>query len=79
MPINRGSLIESLLAHARRNRSKIGVSVEIVMEKFIRRQNVENYRRRLSATTDDVERQQLLKLLREEEQKQKDAGDLERK
>ena len=49
------------------------------MEKFIRRQNVEHYRRRLTATRDDVERQQLLKLLQEEEQKQKDAGDLEKK
>ena len=76
--MNLGSLIESLLAQRRRNGCKIGVSVEIAMEKFIRRQNVEHYRRRLLAATDDVERQQLFKLLQEEEQKQKDAGDFEK-
>ena len=45
------------------------------MERFVRRQNVEHYRRLLETTTDEGERQRILKLLEEALQKQKDAGD----
>jgi hypothetical protein len=39
------------------------------MEKFIHRQNLEHYRKLLAETTDEVKRQTLLKLLTEEEAK----------
>jgi hypothetical protein len=45
------------------------------IDAFIRRQNVERYRHLLETTTDKVLRQQLLKLLAEELQRQKDSGD----
>lgn len=45
------------------------------MDRFIRRENVRHYRERLKNVTDEVERQHILKLLAEEQQKQKDAGD----
>ena len=45
------------------------------MEKFIRRHNVEHFRHLLETITNEKERQTILKLLEEEEQKQKDAGD----
>jgi hypothetical protein len=45
------------------------------MDRFVRRQNVERYRHMLETVTDEVERQQILKLLDEEQQKQNDAGD----
>jgi hypothetical protein len=45
------------------------------MDKFIRSQNVERYRRLLERVTEDSDRQQVINLLAEEQQKQKDAGD----
>jgi hypothetical protein len=45
------------------------------MEPFIRRHNVEHYRRLLETITDEKQRQLIVKLLEEERQKQKDAGD----
>ena len=45
------------------------------MERFIRSQNVERYRRLLERVTDEIDRQQIINLLAEERQKQKDAGD----
>jgi hypothetical protein len=41
----------------------------------LRRQNVERYRHLLEGVTQEPERQRILKLLAEEQQKQKDAGD----
>jgi len=45
------------------------------MDRFIRRENVRHYRELLKTTKDEAERQRILKLLAEEQQKQKDAGD----
>jgi hypothetical protein len=45
------------------------------MERFIRRENVRHYRDLLKRVTDQAERQRILKLLQEEQQKQADAGD----
>jgi len=45
------------------------------MDRFVRRENVKHYRELLKTVNDEAERQQLLKLLAEEQQKQKDAGD----
>ena len=45
------------------------------MERFIRRQNVEHYRHLLETVTDKKERERILKLLEEEQQKQQAAGD----
>jgi hypothetical protein len=45
------------------------------MDRFIRAQNVQHYRRLLERATEETDRKQLLTLLAEEEQKQKDAGD----
>ena len=45
------------------------------MERFIRCQNVERYRRLLERVTEEPDRQTILNLLPEELQKQKDAGD----
>jgi len=45
------------------------------MERFVRRQNVLRYRRLLEAVADEDERHRILRLLAEEKQKQKDAGD----
>jgi hypothetical protein len=42
---------------------------------FISRHNIERYEHLLETTTDQVERQRILKLLTEERQKQQDAGD----
>ena len=42
---------------------------------FIRRENVKHYRRLLEAITDESERQKILRLLAEEQNKQRDAGD----
>jgi hypothetical protein len=39
------------------------------MEKFIHRQNLEHYRKLLAETTDEVKQQTLLKLLADEEAK----------
>jgi hypothetical protein len=46
------------------------------MERFVRRQNVEHYRQLLESVIDESERQRILRLLAEEQQKQKDAGDV---
>jgi hypothetical protein len=45
------------------------------MDRFIRRENIKHYRELLKTANDDAECQQLLKLLAEEQQKQKAAGD----
>ena len=47
------------------------------MDQFVRSQNVERYRRLLERerVTDELNRQQIINLLAEERQKQKDAGD----
>ena len=45
--------------------------------KFTRRQNVERYRRLLKTATDEARRNYLGRLIVEEQQKQKDAGDSE--
>ena len=45
------------------------------MERFIRRENVKHYQELLNRAKDEAERQQILKLLAEERQKQKEAGD----
>ena len=49
--------------------------MERFVERFIRRQNVAHYRKLLETVTDEKERERILKLLNEEQQKQKDAGD----
>jgi hypothetical protein len=45
------------------------------MGEFVRSQNVMRYRRLLERVTDESDRQTIIKLLAEERQKQKDAGD----
>ncbi len=45
------------------------------MERFVRRQNVEHYMQLLTTITEGAQRQKIMKLLSEECQKQKDAGD----
>jgi hypothetical protein len=45
------------------------------MDKFIRSQNVNRYRRLLERVTEESDRQLIINLLAEERQKQKDAGD----
>ena len=45
--------------------------------KFTLRQNVERYRRLLKTATDEERRNYLSRLIVEEQQKQKDAGDSE--
>ena len=45
------------------------------MDRFIRRENVRHYRELLKTVKDEAERQRILKLLAEEQQKQRDAGD----
>jgi hypothetical protein len=45
------------------------------MDRFIRRENIKHYRELLKTVKDEAERQRILKLLAEEQQKQKDAGD----
>ena len=44
-------------------------------DSFIRRHNVEHYVRLLNTVTDEVERTRIQKLLTEERQKQKGAGE----
>ena len=46
------------------------------MGEFVRSQNVKRYRRLLERVTDESDRQQIINLLAEERQKQKNAGDL---
>jgi hypothetical protein len=45
------------------------------MSQFVRRQNVARYHRLLETVIDETQRQTICKLLAEERQKQKDAGD----
>ncbi len=45
------------------------------MERFVRHENIRRYRELLKGLTDETERQRILKLLEEEQQKQRDAGD----
>jgi hypothetical protein len=45
------------------------------MDRFVRRENVKHYKELLKTAKDEAERQRILKLLAEEVQKQKDAGD----
>jgi len=45
------------------------------VERFVRRENVKHYRELLKTAKDEAERQRIQKLLAEEVQKQKDAGD----
>jgi len=45
------------------------------VDRFIRRENVKHYRELLKTAKTETERKQILKLLTEEQQKQKDAGD----
>jgi hypothetical protein len=45
------------------------------MERFVRRENVKHCRELLKTAKDEAERQRILKLLAEEQQKQKDADD----
>ena len=45
------------------------------MDRFIRCQNVERYRRLLERVTQESDRQIIINLLAEEQRKQKDAGD----
>jgi hypothetical protein len=47
------------------------------IDKFVRHQNVERYRRLLENVTDEIRRDNLLRLLAEAKQKQKDPGDPE--
>jgi hypothetical protein len=45
------------------------------MDQFVRAQNVERYCSLLDRVTEESGRQRIIKLLAEEQQKQKDAGD----
>jgi hypothetical protein len=45
------------------------------MDQFIRAQNVARYHRLLERVTEESDRQTIINLLAEEQQKQKDAGD----
>ncbi|MBV9348505.1 MAG: hypothetical protein JO245_11070 [Pseudolabrys sp.] len=45
------------------------------MDRFVRRENIRHYRALLQTATDPAERERLLRLIEEEKQKQKDAGD----
>ena len=45
------------------------------MDKFIRSQNVERYCRLLERVTEESDRQTIINLFAQEQQKQKDAGD----
>jgi hypothetical protein len=45
------------------------------MDRFVRRENVRHYRELLKTAKDEAECQRILKLLAEEQQKQKEAGD----
>jgi hypothetical protein len=46
-----------------------------IMDRFIRAQNVQRFRSLLERATEEADREKLLSLLAEEEQKQKDDGD----
>jgi hypothetical protein len=48
------------------------------MLRFVRRENVKNYGHLLEQTTDEAGRQRIMKLLAEEEKKQRDADEKNR-
>jgi hypothetical protein len=50
-------------------------ATEANVDQFVRSRNVERYRRLLERVTEESDRQQIINLLAEERQKQKDAGD----
>jgi hypothetical protein len=52
-------------------------SVAMSMERFVRLQNVQHFRRLLETATDRTQRDTILILLADEQQKQKDADDPE--
>jgi hypothetical protein len=45
------------------------------MDQFVRSQNIMRYRRLLERVTEELDRQTIFKLIAEEQQKQKEAGD----
>jgi hypothetical protein len=45
------------------------------IDKFVRHQNVERYRRLLATVADENQREHIMQLLAEAKQAQKDAGD----
>jgi hypothetical protein len=45
------------------------------VDRFVRRENIKHYQELLNTIKDEAERQRILKLLAEEQQKQKEAGD----
>ena len=47
----------------------------MAMDRFIRRENIKHYRELLKTVKNEAERQRILKLLAEEQQKQKNEGD----
>ncbi len=49
--------------------------MEAKMDRFVRSQNVMRYQRLLERVTETSDRQKIVDLLAEEQQKQKDAGD----
>ena len=51
------------------------LSTEANMDQFVRSQNVARYRRLLERVTEESDRQTIIKLLAEEQHKQKAAGD----
>ena len=51
------------------------LSTESNMDQFVRSQNVARYRRLLERVTEESDRQTIIKLLAEEQHKQKAAGD----
>ncbi len=54
-----------------------GLQRKLVMERFVRRENVKHYRDLLLSAKTEAERQRIQVLLDEELKKQRDAGDLE--
>jgi hypothetical protein len=52
-------------------KAELNACGEVLMEQFIHRENLQRLRRLLAETADDSQRQQILKLLAEEEAKDK--------
>jgi hypothetical protein len=50
----------------------------VSIDRFVRSQNVEHYQRLLETIADEAERQKILRLLAEEQQKQEQSGDKSR-
>jgi hypothetical protein len=50
-------------------------TLEEPLERFIRRENIKHYQELLKRVKDEAERQRILKLLAEEREEQKAAGD----